>query len=233
FRHAARARLQGGDEPGLRPLPRATRARSSERGGARRDAERSTAARARRRFRAGACADQAHAPRARAALPSGFPDARARRARLWGDRDAARRQQTNRRARDGAGSRSLPTPTTRKRRMNEERDDYMSAQRTAGEWYGALAGRPPHGADGAARKTDACFAEWLTRSSAHEAELERCEAAVTLAQALADDPDLAFAYAEARALASRPRPAALRALHGHSSASAVGASRRLWPAFAG
>lgn len=117
--------------------------------------------------------------------------------------------------------------------MNEERDDYMSAQRTAGEWYVALDARAPHGADDTARMMDACFAEWLTRSSAHEAELERCEAAVTLAQALADDPDLAFAYAEARALASRPRPAALRALHGHSSASAVGASRRLWPAFAG
>ena len=111
--------------------------------------------------------------------------------------------------------------------MNEGRDDYMGAQRTAGEWYVALDARAPHGADDTARMMDACFAEWLTRSSAHEAELERCEAAVTLAQALADDPDLAFAYAEARALASRPRPAALRALHVHSSASAVGASRRL------
>lgn len=117
--------------------------------------------------------------------------------------------------------------------MNEHRDESADRPRTAAEWHVALDARRPQVGDDAAHTIDASFAEWLTRSSAHEPALERCEAAVTLARALADDPDLAFAYAEARALACRPRPAAVRSTDDFTQAAAAGNRRPLWPAFTG
>lgn len=120
--------------------------------------------------------------------------------------------------------------------MTEERDD-RGGPRTAAEWYVALDARPRRSADDTEHAVDARFAEWLTRASAHEPALERCEAAVTLAQALADDPDLAFAYTEARALASRPRTGSQRAAARRTSERfGTAASRRAssaWPAFTG
>ena len=80
------------------------------------------------------------------------------------------------------------------------------AARTAAQWFVEL--------DGAsvAPTQEAALAAWLEESPAHERELERCETAVHLAQELAHDADVQWAFDEAAHLAAAvpPRAAASR-----------------------
>ena len=69
--------------------------------------------------------------------------------------------------------------------------------RSGAEWFVALDTR----AVGA--EADGALGAWLDGTAEHEAELERCTAAVEIARRLADDPDVRWAYVEAGALAKR------------------------------
>jgi TolB-like protein len=70
------------------------------------------------------------------------------------------------------------------------------AARTAAQWFVEL-----HAARADPAKEEALLA-WLEESPTHERELERCEAAVHLAKELAHDPDVQWAFDEARRLAA-------------------------------
>jgi ferric-dicitrate binding protein FerR (iron transport regulator) len=75
---------------------------------------------------------------------------------------------------------------------------------SAAEWFVKLDGAPTD------EVTEARFAAWLDHAAEHDAELRRCEAAAGLVRALADDPELRWAYDEAAALDAagrRPSPA--------------------------
>jgi TolB-like protein len=74
------------------------------------------------------------------------------------------------------------------------------AARTAAQWFVEL------DAGSAEPAKEAALAAWLEESPAHERELERCEAAVHLAQALAHDADVQWAFDEAARLAAAPPP---------------------------
>lgn len=77
---------------------------------------------------------------------------------------------------------------------------------SAAEWFVRLDGAP------ADEVTDARFAVWLDRAAEHDAELRRCDAAAGLVRALADDPELRWAYEEAAGLAA-PRSGVQRGRH--------------------
>lgn len=80
--------------------------------------------------------------------------------------------------------------------MNERQDHRNGPGQSAAEWYVDLDAEP---ADGAAESE---LAAWLGCDERNEAGFERCEAAVQLAARLESDPDLGWAFAEARALAA-------------------------------
>ena len=83
------------------------------------------------------------------------------------------------------------------------------AARTAAQWFVDLdAGTADPG-------KEAAFAAWLAEDSSHERELERCEAAVDLAQELEHDADLRWAFDEAARLPAPPRERAPRSAVWH------------------
>lgn len=68
--------------------------------------------------------------------------------------------------------------------------------RDAADWFVAL------DSGTADQSTDDEFVSWLDRDPDHAASFERCEAASIVTNHLRDDPDLAWAFSEASALAS-------------------------------
>ncbi len=68
---------------------------------------------------------------------------------------------------------------------------------SAAEWYVDLDAEP------ADATVEAELAAWLARDARNEAGFERCEAALKIVRELEHDPELAWAFAEARALARR------------------------------
>jgi len=88
----------------------------------------------------------------------------------------------------------------------KERDSNHSQRMgdQAAEWLVRLDAEP------VTEETDSAFKAWLDSDPAHEASLEQCEAVLVLAEKLKNDPDVRWAFEEARELATRGPKSATR-----------------------